>query len=181
MMVENEELVYYDVLYDFASVIVRLNQKACDGESRNSLQKKVKRLCSAFDLLCGVEHGGEESNKEAEGKPASPEAEETAACSGYFLNEKDGWGLCPVCRKKMTRLTSTTKLINLPAYCKSCKCEFVVNWWNTDNKEIEYTRYVQHKRRADGRDILHNGMKGTGIKSFMRTGTSATERVAMNL
>ena len=89
--------------------------------------------------------------------------------------------MCPVCRKKIIKLTSTTKLIDFPAYCKSFKAEYIVSWWNVESKDIEYTRYVNNTHYVDRRNIRNDGMKGTGVKHFMNTRTSATERVAMKL
>ena len=86
-----------------------------------------------------------------------------------------------MCRKKMLKLTSTTKLINFPAYCKSCRTDYMVSWWNVDNKDIAYTRYVNNKRYINREDIRSYAMRGTGLGSFLSTNTSATERVAMEL
>ena len=98
-----------------------------------------------------------------------------------FIKENEGWGLCPVCRKKMVKLTSTTRLIDFPAYCKGCKAEYVVSWWNVDKKEIEYTRYVNNTHYVHKGNIRNEAMKGTGLKAFVNSKTSATERVAMHL
>ena len=98
-----------------------------------------------------------------------------------FIREENGWGLCPVCRKKILKLTSTTKLINFPAYCKSCKVDYMVSWWNIENKDIAYTRYVNNKHYINRADIRSYAMRGTGVNKFLNTNTSSTERVALNL
>lgn len=39
-----------------------------------------------------------------------------------------GWLICPVCgRQRVLRVLPTTKVQNLPVYCKSCHSESVVN------------------------------------------------------
>ena len=54
-MNKKEELKYYDVLYDFASVVVRLNEQAFDGETKKNIEKKICRLIPAFTTLCGMD------------------------------------------------------------------------------------------------------------------------------
>lgn len=189
-----DEVVYFDTLYDFTSVISRLNNKAFDGVERNALQKNFCKLIPAFTLLCGVDAEdsiditnvgtrkkcGRPKKKEQEPTP-EPKQEEPEQLPENFLKENEGWGLCPVCGKKMVRLTGTTKLVDFPAFCKSCKDEYLVSWWNVDAKAIEYTEYTRPPRRITREDIRHEALKGAGLRSYSNTRTSATERVAMNL
>lgn len=183
-MSEIEEVKYYDMLFNFTSAIIRLNDLAFDGETKNSIEKKMRRLIPAFALLCGesLDDEPKKSNKNVRliGVP-EPSPKEPEQLPSNFIKDENGWGLCPVCRKKIIKLTSTTKLIDFPAYCKSCKAEYLVSWWNVENKAIEYTRYVNDKHYIDKRNIRNEGMKGTGVKHFQNTRMSATERVAMHL
>lgn len=122
----------------------------------------------------------QQAKKQAE--PKDPEkSPEPEPLPENFIKDENGWGLCPVCRKKILKLTSTTKLVNFPAYCKACKSEYVVSWWNVENKDIAYTRYVNNKHFIDRRNIRSKGMQWTGVGTFQHTRTSATERVAMQL
>lgn len=183
-MSEQEEVKYYDVLYDFTSVVVRLNEQAFDGESKRNIEKRICKLIPAFTTLCGVsfDEAPKKSSKKVQPVevPEQPKKDPEQLPSN-FIKEDNGWGLCPVCRKKIIKLTSTTKLIDFPAYCKSCKAEYIVSWWNVEDKAIEYTRYVNDKHCIDRRYIRNEGVKGTGVKHFLNTRTSATERVAMHL
>ncbi|MBE6959951.1 MAG: hypothetical protein E7448_04425 [Ruminococcaceae bacterium] len=38
-----------------------------------------------------------------------------------------GWLMCPICGKKLLRLTSTTTAKDLPVFCKHCHQESIVN------------------------------------------------------
>lgn len=174
MMSEQEELKYYDMLYDFTSVFVCLNDLALDGEAKKNIEKRVQRLIPAFTALCG-------STAEKPKQSSEPPRKEPEELPSNFMQEENGWGVCPICRKKMLRLTKTTKLIDFPAYCKSCKAEHLVSWWNAEHKDIEYARYVNNEHKVDRRNIRSEGMKGTGVKNFSTTRTSATERVAIGL
>lgn len=41
---------------------------------------------------------------------------------------KDGWLMCPVCRKgKILRVTPETEARNLPVFCRRCSQESIVN------------------------------------------------------
>ena len=192
-----DEVMYFDTLYDFANVISRLNNKAFDGVAKDAIEKNFCKLIPAFTLLCGVntddnidiahvgtkakpgpKKGTKRTNKKKEQEPKQEEPEQIP---DNFMKENDGWGLCPVCRKKMVKLTSTTRLIDFPAYCKGCKAEYVVSWWNVDKKDIAYTRYVNNSHYVHKGNIRNEAMKGTGLKAFVNTKTSATERVAMHL
>ncbi len=81
----------------------------------------------------------------------------------------------------MIKVTGTTKIVDFPAYCKACKAEYLVSWWNVENKDIAYARYVNDKHYVNRRDIRNEGMKGTSVQHFLHTRTSSTERVAMKL
>ena len=185
-----KEAKYFDTLYDFTGIITRLNEKACDGVSKDSLEKKICRLIPAFTLLCGIDEERNviepKKNSSKRGRPkkkVEPQSKqpEPEQLPDNFVKEKDGWGLCPVCSRKMIKLTSTTRLMDFPAYCKACKAEFIVSWWNVENKDMEYKRYVNKQYYIPKSNIRHEDMIGTGLKSFTNTRTSATERVAMHL
>lgn len=179
-----DEVKFYDTLNSLADVLKRLNEQASDGETKKNIEKKMCRLIPAFALLCGVsldDVSKKSSKKEQPVEVPEPTKKEPEQLPSNFIKEDNGWGLCPVCRKKIIKMTSTTKLIDFPAYCKSCKADYIVSWWNVEDKAIEYTRYVNDKHYIDRRNIRNEGMKGTGIKHFMNTRTSATERVAMHL
>lgn len=50
-----------------------------------------------------------------------------------FIRNVNGWGVCPECGRKIMKLANTTVIVNFPAYCKSCKREVVVSWWDAEN------------------------------------------------
>lgn len=183
---QNEEQ-YYDVLYNFAQVAVKANDMALDGYTPKQIAKKLRKASDAFVLLAGandVKKTGPKKKTEPEEKPAQVVPEqpvEPEPLPDNFARDENGWLLCPVCRRKLLKLTSTTKIVNCPVYCKSCKADYVLSWWNVENKDIVYTRYVNNKHYIDRADIRSKGMQGTGVQSFLNTGTSATERVAMAL
>lgn len=188
-----EDERYYDTLYNFANVAIKANDMAMDGYSTNQIAKRLQKSAEAFFLLCKmdkVEVKKKDEKKKApdqiEEKPqeeaqTTPVQQDPEPLPDNFIREENGWGLCPMCRKKMLKLTSTTKLINFPAYCKECRTDYMVSWWNVDNKDIAYTRYVNNKRYINREDIRSYAMRGTGLGSFLNTNTSATERVAMEL
>lgn len=183
-----EDEQYFDILYNFAKVAVNANDMALDGYTTNQIAKKLQQSAEAFYLLCktdDVKPQKEKSGRKAKEQQPDPEEvqqlQEPEPLPDNFIREKNGWGLCPVCRKNILRLTSTTKLINYPAYCKSCKAEYMVSWWNVENKDIVYTRYVNNRHYINREDIRSYAMRGTGVNTFLNTNTSSTERVAMHL
>ena len=184
--IARDDMQYYEMLYNFAQVTIRANDMALDGYSTDQIAQKLQQSAEAFFLLCKTDSVGvkqeKRGQKQKEQQPAPENVRpEPEPLPNNFLKDDNGWGLCPICRKKILKLTSTTKLVNFPAYCKSCKMEHLVSWWNVENKEIAYTRYVNNKHYIDKRDIRSHGMKGTGVQTFLSTGTSSTERVAMQL
>lgn len=168
-----EELTYYEVLDKVEHDISVINEEAADGQTSSTLMKYMTNLMPAFLTLCGLEL--------AEVEPEQPEQEEPEPLPDNFIKEENGWGLCPTCRKKMIKLTASTALADFPAYCKACKAEYLVSWWNVEDKDMEYRRYVNTRSYISRKDIRSEGMKGIGVKGFLRTRTSATERVAMHL
>lgn len=184
---EDEEIVYFDTLYNFAQVAISANDMALNGYAPKQIAKKLQQSAEAFLLLCKTENVVPEKvkkpgrPKKAEVEPEQPKEPEPEPLPENFARDENGWLLCPVCRKKLLKLTSTTKIVNCPVYCKSCKTEYLMSWWNIENKEIAYTRYVNNKHFIDRKDICNSGMQRTGVSEFIRTHTSATERVAINL
>ena len=191
--IAKEEEQYYDTLYNFAKVAITANDMAMDGYSTNQIAKKLQRSAEAFYMLCKVDEVKIEKVKkpcrkkkdqdliEENTKTEEENAHDPEPLPDNFIREENGWGLCPVCRKRILKLTSTTKLINFPAYCKSCKVDYMVSWWNIENKDIAYTRYVNNKHYINRADIRSYAMRGTGVNKFLNTNTSSTERVALNL
>lgn len=58
-------------------------------------------------------------------------------CCGK-LSIKDGWVICPVCRKgKLLKLLPDTAVRNLPVKCKRCGQETVVNIDAPEPESIE--------------------------------------------
>lgn len=182
---EDEEILYFDTLYNFAQVAISANDMALDGYSIKKIAQKLQKSAEAFYLLCKPDEvkprkkpKKKEPERVIEKMQQMPEPEPLPE---NFARDENGWLLCPVCRKKLLKLTSTTKIVNCPVYCKSCKTEYLMSWWNIENKEIAYTRYVNNKHFIDRKDIRNSGMQRTGVSEFIRTHTSATERVAMNV
>ncbi len=184
MQQARDEEKYYDMLYNFTQSMVAANDMALDGYDMKSIARKLQRSAEAFYLLCktDVVQAKKAGRPKKQTEPKEPEkSPDPEPLPENFIKDENGWGLCPVCRKKMLKLTSTTKLVNFPAYCKACRSDYVVSWWNVENKEIAYTRYVNNRHFIDRRDIRSKGMQGTGVGTFQHTRTSATERVAMQL
>lgn len=44
-----------------------------------------------------------------------------------ILKTVNGWGLCPVCARKVMRVRDDTFARNLVLYCKGCKTHSLVN------------------------------------------------------
>ena len=44
-----------------------------------------------------------------------------------IMIDKEGWLLCPVCKRRVLRLRPDTTAHNLPVYCKRCRRETIVN------------------------------------------------------
>lgn len=179
------EMTYLETLDNMAGTINKINDIAMEGEPTGTLQKYVKRLFPTFIVLCGInpedlKEEPPEDKVEVAPEP-EPVPEEPEQLPDNFIKEENGWGLCPVCRRKMIKLTASTTLADFPAYCKACRAEYFVSWWNVEGKDMEYKRYVNTRSYISRKDIRSEGMKGTGVQGFLRTRTSATERVAMHL
>lgn len=188
--IAKDEEKYFDMLYNFAQVAVKANDMALDGYTPKQIAKKLKKASDAFVLLAKLDEvkktkskkkAGSEDPEEKPAQVVSEQPVEPEPLPDNFARDEKGWLLCPVCRKKLLKLTSTTKIVNCPVFCKACKAEYVLSWWNVENKDIVYTRYVNNRHYIDRADIRSKGMQGTGVQSFLNTGTSATERVAMAL
>lgn len=98
---------------------------------------------------------------------------EKSVPGNFIYVDENGWGLCPVCHTKVLKVTTTTVLKDFPVYCKKCKTDHLVNWWNADNRKILYKKYVSD------RSLNEQTLKGTGLRTFQNTMTSATERAAV--
>lgn len=190
------EVKYYDMLYDFTGVITKANEQSFEGYTPKQIAGKLRKAAPAFCNLCMIDSMEPKTAKEkiepvkqaeeepigsADGKrqpEADKEAKEPEELTerpkpGNFLRIKNGWGLCPVCATKVLRVTMTTRLENFPVYCKRCRAEHLVNWWNAEHQRIEYKRYINDNHLRD------QALKGTGLQSFRNNRSSATERVAV--
>ncbi len=190
------EVKYYDMLYNFAGVVSKANEQSFEGWEPKMIAKTLRKSSEAFCSLCmidGMEHkpveekaeqsktvaGKRKSPADSEDKPTTAkEAEEPVMLPerpkpGNFLRIENGWGLCPVCSSKVLRVTMTTRLENFPVYCKRCRAEHLVNWWNAEHQRIAYKRYINDSH------LRNQALKGTGLQSFRNNRGSATERVAV--
>lgn len=175
----NMETKYYDMLYDFTGVITKANEQSFEGYTPKQIAKKLKKAAPAFFSLCMIDCVTDNNlhvkvEKEQQQETVQPEDQVEVEKPDNFLQiDSEGWGLCPVCHGKALRVTNTTRLENFPMYCKRCREEHLVNWWNADHQRILYKRYVNERR------LRNNALKGTGLRSYQRSGTSATEREAI--
>ena len=190
---------YYDMLYDFACLVSKANEYSFEGESPKKIAGKLRKSLDAFLNLCMLEEVKPKAKKEekpaepkkakkevAEPKEPEPQKEEPVkekavkkALPDNFLKiTPDGWGLCPVCKTKVLKVTSATRLENFPVFCKRCRADHIVNWWNADMQRILYKRYVSDRYV---RERAEQAYKGVGYRTFQNTGASATERVAMKM
>lgn len=178
------EVKYYDMLYRFAGVVTKANEQSFEGMEPIQIAGTLRRSAEAFCRLCMIDSiaEGAEPEKAQENKKeppvpvqeSAPDQKEGKPIPDNFLCiDKDGWGLCPVCGGRVLKVTSTTRLENFPVFCKRCRADHLVNWWNADNQRILYKRYVNDRYLKD------QALKGTGLRSFQNTGTSAPERVVI--
>ena len=185
----DEEVRYYNMLYDFASVVTKANEQSFEGMTPKHIAGTLRRSAEAFCRLCMIDTivGNKEPDK-AQEKPQKHEEdlpapdrdtiqeqqEERPIPDNFLHIDNSGWGLCPVCGTRVLKVTATTRLENFPVYCKRCRADHLVNWWNADKQRILYNRYV------NDRYLREQALKGTGLASFRNTGSSATERVAVS-
>lgn len=190
------EVKYYDMLYDFTGVITKANEQSFEGYTPKQIAGKLRKAAPAFCNLCMIDSIEPKTVKEKTEPVKQAEEEQTGSTDGKeqpetgkeakepevlperpkpgnFLRIKNGWGLCPVCATKVLRVTMTTRLENFPVYCKRCRAEHLVNWWNAEHQRIEYKRYINDNHLRD------QALKGTGLQSFRNNRSSATERVAV--
>ncbi len=184
------EIKYYDMLYDFAGVVTKANEQSFEGLEPKHIADTLRRSAEAFCKLCMVdviaedkkqdetqgkplEHKGEVSLPDQNAAPEQQQQEEKPIPDNFLRIDEKGWGLCPVCHSKILKVTSTTRLENFPVFCKRCRADHLVNWWNAENQRILYKRYVNDKY------LREQALKGTGLRSFRNTGSSATERAAV--
>lgn len=179
----DEELKYYDMLYEFACVVSKANEKSFEGETPKQIARILKKSAAAFYNLCMMDDTdqGRRLDQEKE-QAASPEPKEEqqeknlperGMPANFLVIDSDGWGLCPVCSGRVLKVTATTRLENFPVYCKRCRADHLVNWWNATNQRIQYKRYINESY------LRNQALKGTGLQSYRNSGSSATERVAM--
>lgn len=179
-----EEEKYYNDLYDFALTISKANENSFEGVEPYRIANTLRNSLEVFFSLCmydpelitiGKEKHFEKVKEEVKKElDVKPEQKLEKKCEGKFLKiNAEGWGLCPECNTKVLKVTSITRLENFPVYCKKCKADHLVNWWNADKQRIIYKRYVSDSA------IRNSAMKGTGLRAFMNSRTSATERVAI--
>lgn len=194
----NIEVKYYDMLYDFANVVTKANEQSFEGLEPKRIANTLRRSAQAFLRLCMVEcieedrrkvkrdtfSGVQRSEKDASGNDgavAVPDQElmtnlkqeEKPIPDNFLQIDKDGWGLCPVCHTKVLKVTAATRLENFPVFCKRCRADHLVNWWNAKNQRILYKRYINDKYIKD------QALNGTGLRSFRNTGASVEEKVIM--
>lgn len=194
---------YYDTLDEFSKELIKLNMSAAEcGASKKMISNKVTRLSEQFYYLCAGSSGRlgrpkEESPKVVEKiiekvvevpvekivekiveVPAKPKPEEIP---DNFMREERGWGVCPICGKRLLKLTNSTVIKNMSMYCKMCRAEYIVSWWNVKDKDFHYKRYVNHEYFFQHDDIYSEALKGNGVGTYRRTGRSSTEHVAVHL
>lgn len=177
------EVKYYDMLYEFAGVVTRANEQSFEGRKPEYIADRLRRSAEAFCRLCMIgdltgdrkQDGKQGKLQDDKGTRTVPKQkqEEKPLPDNFLRIDKDGWGLCPVCRTRVLKVTAATRLENFPVFCKRCRADHLVNWWNADNQRIMYKRYVNE------RYLMEQALKGTGLRTFQNTGSSATERVAV--
>ena len=142
--------------------------KANAAEEKKGPAQRAEGAAEAQGTPVGSRSRGKAAQSEEE-----PETLPERPRPGNFLRIENGWGLCPVCSSKVLRVTMATRLENFPVYCKRCRAEHLVNWWNAEQLRIEYKRYINDSH------LRNQALKGTGLQSYRNSGSSATERVAM--
>lgn len=185
---QQETGAYYDMLYDFSCLVSRANEQSFEGLEPKRIAKLMLKSADAFLKLCMVDSvaaiskpknavaESQDQPKEEPPKQMPEEEPKEKPLPDNFLRVcKDGWGLCPVCGNKVLKVTATTRLENFPVFCKRCRADHIVNWWNADEQRILYKRYVSDKYIRD------RAYKGTGLRSYQNTGSSATESVAISM
>ena len=183
---QQETGAYYDMLYDFSCLVSRANEQSFEGLEPKKIAKLMQKSSDAFLKLCMVDSVVPKQKKEVTEPKEKPKAEtlkealteepkERPLPDNFLKITPDGWGLCPVCGNKVLKVTATTRLENFPVFCKRCRADHIVNWWNADEQRILYKRYVSD------RYIRDRAYKGTGLKSFQNTGSSAPERVIIGI
>lgn len=184
-----EETAYFDMLYNFSCVVSKANEKSFDGYEPGKIAQYLKKSKTAFCKLCMIDDLGERATetkvqpekkqepeqKRVPEKKMDPVKEKEPLPDNFLKINADGWGLCPKCGSKVLRVTATTRLENYPVYCKRCRAEHLVNWWNAESLRINYSRYVH----TNPDRIRDQALKGNGYRNFMNTGSSSTERVAV--
>lgn len=118
---------YYDTLDNFDTAVMKINNKAADGEEPKKIQGMFLRLLPAFIILCGGDGGIEKLQSIEEPKKRGPKPKPKTVLQ-VNLKTIDGWGICPTCGKKCIKVKENTILVNYPMFCKVCKRDYIVNW-----------------------------------------------------
>lgn len=118
---------YYDTLDNFDTAVMKINNKAADGEEPKKIQGMFLKLLPAFIILCGGDGSIEKLQSIEEPKKRGPKPKPKTVLQ-VNLKTMNGWGICPTCGKKCIRVKENTILVNYPMFCKACKRDYVVNW-----------------------------------------------------
>ena len=194
---QQETGAYYDMLYDFACLVSKANEWSFEGNEPKAIANKLRNGLDAFVHLCMLEKldpnekkvekipeppkklpDPEEPKKEVVEEKVAVKPNKKTLPDNFLKITPDGWGLCPVCKNKVLKVTQTTRLENFPVFCKRCRADHIVNWWNADMQRVMYKRYVSDRYI---REQAEKAYKGVGYKRYLDTGVSATERVAMKM
>ena len=116
---------YYDMLDSFDTAVMKINNKAADGEEPKKIQRMFLKLLPAFMLLCGGDGSIEKLKIIKEPQKRGPKPKTVLQINLKIMN---GWGICPTCGKKCIKVQDNTILVNYPMFCKFCKRDYMVNW-----------------------------------------------------
>lgn len=121
------ELEYQDRLNRLARNIEKINRFASDGMDLRRVSRRLVKNIYLFNSLL-IFH----LDRQVKGI-FSPDNNLNKV---ELLEVVDGWGLCPVCSRKVMKITPMTRLEQAVIYCRKCKSESVVNWSFPDTEMI---------------------------------------------